>query len=1180
MEKLKNSVIIGLIINNLNRLGFFTFITISFTSFNVLHAQDNTQTQAACASGVCDLNPQILDNFMLNLLKSENQSPEEKIQKRLAVLRILNYPVDRQSQRAEKIAKNDYLFEMTMLRLQARQNFTKGLRSATHEFPSETLFFHTILGAIAVEKTLHSHWKNPVQYVQLIESFKDPAAQLAFYNFMAMARVSTEFMRDPKLSVMHKAVYLRWVLPHAPMAIGSIASHLTGDTLRLMTSCSNQLFGFQSNEEAFAANNPAVRQAGDTVDFAKESAAIMATGEDPRASSSPYNPLSDKRAEEACASAYSTWRADKMAQRYIPSLVSLVASNMVGTELTRALLYEKNSAGVLEKRAWNKAIQNQFTKLFRGGLSQATRSQIVSALVQTYNFTPQGMYLKIAAFTLKFSNFYLMIRISEEMDMTIQREFQSAIVGGRFGLGPVSFTNGLGNNLTTNLKDIQNATALEAKNNFRYEAYRDRAGNFAHQGSGLIDYLNTFSELTASWFEINTMEFMHAQNNWLQKISTLINKETVAGEFYTRLLDDVKAPLVNQSLRDELKRTGSSNPSEVPWNEYRLMERRYPLYGIREKPIHSLPPSGDQYSRGADSPDVLEKNQLESLKIITDAFLQRNSNSIKNLEPLAATEFNSIVADLKMNDLRKIGNRLYNIRQFLTLPSHQIPLYFKTYPWVSDKVANSDKKQYDKLQMSAQQFRILISLLYTALGKPEPALYPLQGYAQSLNDSENHYDAITAIKKSFLFLNTPSFTFEGVGDWLLYSMICGPDPDDKKNQIQDAKGWHIEFYPPKIIDPKIRVDFCDGKVRTLQRQLMGGLNRLYSHQLFFPYFEIYKENKLLTNSSYTSGLWTAGDIIQKHLNPFFAKMIQNSNSNDNMNNWWIKNIRSQVQDKLNQYDPEYAQVADLLVQSFKRSDVSMNKSPFKSSVFGSFEQFQRVYLFVLGELYKTNYSAADKSEPSPSLASQSIGSANSNLISRIGGNLQELGSRVMNGRVMSFNNYVFDQPIQQFEFQRQAEKLSANLISLMNKIKILKQSNSHRAADSNSFTAEMDMLRSDLGTTETKIELSFTEDELIALRESKEVFFKELRKTFGINDGSLIQLSLSLDNPENSRTTEPLVIAIQCINGMEANFNQMVQYISLLNLMKYNKDSKENTVESLGNKLNQKIPARKSLQGG
>lgn len=781
---------------------------------------------------------------------------------------------------------------------------------STLHFGKETAYFQIILSAMAVQQTLskastssakelyHSMsgqgmisdaTRFPVAYDQLYDSLLDPVSHLAFYNFMVANKFTTnllignptELARNPQLAQSQK-LRLKLFVPGLGMTAGSILSHLTGDIAQLFQACY-----------------------WDTV---KKGQARSKLG-------LPFTPPpqpDQENSSDPCEEAWKQWTAEKKFYVYAPAIATLLISTLAGGSfngLIRTALYKKVTDPLTKQSAL----------VPRAALARmqaaATKEIVFRGVSFSINFLPKGWAVKGLQALAHGSNITIFLyadgairegtewlfgnlfkgsditplrsvvpgknfqELSEDLDALLQRENRNGWIlsDNKKTCGALSLTTPL---------QILNPALFMSLSNLKKEC--DASDN-------LISFLEEFSESMEEWRKLNNRDVENAHNLWRDKTNGFVTSVRLAKDFYGHLIDDLKAQYEAQKY--------DANSNDLPPPDFNNFGRRiYPFYGVKiDLAKYKYQNEDGMFSHYLLNPDLLESAQKETVLEASKNFCgQIKKEAHLQLEHETKT-YDEICKGLLSNDSFQMGLALVQINKIVSPRNH-----------VGRSLLHLPKV--------LRQFR-------TSLGDPSPLMYPMEGYSYAFEVNP----VMRSQFETYPETDFGSYRHEKVGDFMAYSMVCGPsNPDDT---IINLDGRRLKFLPPNIIGIS-KPRFCDSKVVTKRSSTL------------------FRESLIASGKNYTG----IGTLILENLSSDIQNIINSPNTS--FVSWFAQKYEGAIDKTIQNLSDQYVSVQKRLLDNFYQKNSSANFGPISNSLVESLKQEMRVNLFILGELLKAQKNSS------------------------------------------------------------------------------------------------------------------------------------------------------------------------------------------------------------------------------
>lgn len=326
--------------------------------------------------------------------------------------------------------------------------------------------------------------------------------------------------------------------------------------------------------------------------------------------------------------------------------------------------------------------------------------------------------------------------------------------------------------------------------------------------------------------------------------------------------------------------------------------RTFPLYGVifETKSDVSIE---DQYLL---SPQHLEKYQLKKVYDTVIKF----SPFIQQLSSKKSQNFlQNVFVKLSSTDLSTIASGLQDLNK---ISGHYGRLSI-------ERTLNGQDPQLTKLALQIRN----------ELGNPEPKLQQGQGFATAFSTNSAFLE--TAREANFKW-NGRNFSFKNDGDYLFYQMLCGP----RQGLITDNILFTDNFVAPSILKPDAKPDFCTANGSYLTSENLYGIKIDNQHK-FIEY--------LIKNLNYN----TIGDY-------------RDSNTKNQFDTWWQKNVKEVINSKFKTFDQKYQQLVEKTYERiFSPTTIidKLNQSRYlPKTLFSALQWEMQVYVNLLSSLGNAN----------------------------------------------------------------------------------------------------------------------------------------------------------------------------------------------------------------------------------
>ncbi|MEK6772619.1 MAG: hypothetical protein AABY64_01655 [Bdellovibrionota bacterium] len=784
----------------------------------------------------------------------------------------------------------------------------RDIKKGAIHFYNENLTFNLALFSVKLIGLTKKYSSNPIAFEELIDSAKDPIGYISFYAFMVVNGYAADFLNDVSFSNSAKGQMMKKtfasVIPYLSMTAGSMASHITGDTLHLLQACSKNL------DLRGRGQIPAMEQA---------------------------NPQADP-----CEMAWKDWTIEKKFHVYGPSIISMLAATFTSGLVTKSLTASFSKIkSVAMSKAEESAVARGFIRFSLVGSRFGAAAVRSGALRWTFMIVG------------KTPNFILFLGLTELFEPLITPQFEN------FTRTQLSVLPGI-NTFTTLSDKFMKVILQEKKRNWRdgeetATECETNPGIALMGGLGLaanallspfkgkcksgdiLNWLNEFSEFMQSWRDFNQSHPMMSHSAWVRKINNLKNTERLAYYYNNKMLEDLqdyktaeKIKLENKSIeklnqKDKKPKDAYAQLSDVDRN----LNARYQSSVMRLYPLFGVKP--DQYVKNEKqlyltNPDALEEDQLVTIKKSVNEFLVKQLASLRpNLNENDKKFFDSIVIELNTKNKFQIATTFNKIREVL--------------------FGYKERKTFAREGFSGPGGSLLIKF-YASLGNPRPLLQYGLGFAHAFTEGASSIiiDAATQVsaanyldevKQDYKF--GPYLSALKV-DYLTYNMVCGIDLfNGNKGMIDEWFGFSDEFIPPRIVKSSVSADICDLSENVKAKSS----DRMYEDQIL---------DKANNNKSY-KGIFS---LIIPNLRPELNGLISVDRKKDSPRfaYWWNDVVEPVIRRQFEKYRSQYEEIAVDLAKTLYWEDALINKGTVKNSIAYSTMQEMRMYSLIMAELVR------------------------------------------------------------------------------------------------------------------------------------------------------------------------------------------------------------------------------------
>ncbi|MCE3009602.1 MAG: hypothetical protein LW875_03195 [Proteobacteria bacterium] len=423
-----------------------------------------------------------------------------------------------------------------------------------------------------------------------------------------------------------------------------------------------------------------------------------------------------------------------------------------------------------------------------------------------------------------------------------------------------------------------------------------------------VEVLKNMQGELASWREMNLMSVLMSQSNWATYLSQMSAQYRASKSFYRHFLNELWQ-----------KQFG-------PYKNYiRIIDRIFPLNGV-------TPANFNEQRQEAflDDPESIEKLQLDTVIAAVNGFARKfnaKEGLIAQLNQEERAKILEIHKLLRTIEPNKVGEGLQLMNQYIG-------------------------KAFPRKSSTANVERVLTE--YRALfGDPQPFLKPGLGYFRYYEMHPNNSESLKSVPQQrwYSTISTPTLP-----ESMLASMLFGPEVGRQSskdfNLIRSTSGFKAIFSAPRLAkdtlmpinysqvayDPKkfSRVTEVRYRQYSPQRRL-GETPRPLSSDALYDYLR-------------------KGNIRSDVLN----------SDQRSISRWWDAHAETEYIRAWVDYEDKYQEVIRDLVKKMWRTesnfwengptksnnDSLFNNSTVANSVVDALRQERKLYLLILGELFK------------------------------------------------------------------------------------------------------------------------------------------------------------------------------------------------------------------------------------
>lgn len=403
-----------------------------------------------------------------------------------------------------------------------------------------------------------------------------------------------------------------------------------------------------------------------------------------------------------------------------------------------------------------------------------------------------------------------------------------------------------------------------------------------------------FFDLYRTWRSGNMKDYVFAQQNWFQYLSTLTAHYRTTQSFYQDLTDKVYKKFF--LLEDK-----SSSP----------LDQVVPLFGLA---THI---NGGEIDWGPylEYPQDLQKDQIAVANQVASQMLEDKQIPDGLYQALTKKEkriFDEVQQSLSSPEIKTIGKGLDQINRIYDRDKFESSNSFKQL---------SPSHEYLTSDTFKNGFKTILALL----GQPSPQWNPGQGWMEAWMKIEG---STAEFPKRLKQVNTPS-----VPEYLVASMFWGPDVSRGESVISawGFTGFQAEFHPPKIVRGQevYRLGAIGSKDSIFDQKVWidGGQNcKSSDRSCYHPLY------------SWVRGGHIRPDIITSQGNGFSA--------------WWNQQVEPQYLKAWRDFERKYeANIQGLSGFLFSKKNHYANTTIVPNSPLLALDQERSVALSILNSIY-------------------------------------------------------------------------------------------------------------------------------------------------------------------------------------------------------------------------------------
>ncbi|MFN7453939.1 MAG: hypothetical protein ACK5RO_04695 [Pseudobdellovibrionaceae bacterium] len=425
-----------------------------------------------------------------------------------------------------------------------------------------------------------------------------------------------------------------------------------------------------------------------------------------------------------------------------------------------------------------------------------------------------------------------------------------------------------------------------------------------------VEILKNMQGELSKWREMNLQNVLMSQSNWATNLSQMSGQYRASKSFYRHFLNELWQ-----------KKFG-------PYKNYiRIIDRTFPLNGV-------TPANFNQQRQDAflDDPESIEKLQLDTVVAAVNGFARRfnaKAGLIAQLNQNERAKVLEIHNLLRTLEPSKVGQGLQLMNQYVG----------KSYPRIS----------------STPNVRGVLAEYRAAFGDPQPFLKPGLGYFNYYEMHPNHVETVKNVpyKRRFGAVSTPTLP-----ESMLAAMMFGPEIGQLQTSrelklVQSSSGFKAIFNAPKIITD-VLVPIASNQVPSDPASFGRITEMRYRQYTPKTHLGVAAPQKPSSESLYE--FLRKGKIRNDLLNA----------DQRSIGRWWDANAETEYIRAWIDYEDKYQKIIHNLVKKMWRtessfrdngptksnSDSVFNNSNVANSIVEALRQEKKMYLLILGELFK------------------------------------------------------------------------------------------------------------------------------------------------------------------------------------------------------------------------------------
>lgn len=420
-----------------------------------------------------------------------------------------------------------------------------------------------------------------------------------------------------------------------------------------------------------------------------------------------------------------------------------------------------------------------------------------------------------------------------------------------------------------------------------------------------VESSRKFFDLYRSWRSANLKDYVLAQQNWFQYLSTLTSHYRSTQSFYQVMTDKVYK-----------KYFRSKDPGESP------LDQSLPLFGVATAIGGEL-----DWGPYLEYPKDLEKEQIQVVNQVASQMLEDKKMPDGLFQALTSKEkriFDEIQTSLSSQDPKIIGKGLDQIAR----------IYDRSKFETSQKVQHlSARHEYLTTDTFKNGFKEILKLI----GEPIPQWNPGQGFMEAWMKVEG----LTAeFPKRLKNLNTAS-----VPEYLVASMAWGPKAASGEKVIGGLgfSGFQAQFYPPRI--------FQGNEVHRLGA--IGASDTIFNQKIWID-----------SGSNCSSSDRSCYHPLYNWLRGGHLRSDIITSEGNRFSSWWNQYVEPQYLNAWKDFERKYeSNVQGLANHLFSEKNHYANSTKIPNSPMLALDQERSVALYIINSLFLSE-NGPDTQKPS------------------------------------------------------------------------------------------------------------------------------------------------------------------------------------------------------------------------